>query len=131
MSPRKQQSNPARLLFNPENSAIWLAAIVGLSLSFAALMLIQQQLDAHKMLDFEWVAQNRIRALSHGLENSMLAVTTLRDHVIASGEVDGEGFQMFAESFLDRYQGVQTLMWVPLVKGPERDMFEASAAQGE
>ena len=59
------------------------------------------------MLDFEWVAQNRIRALSHGLDNSMLAVTTLGDHVIASGDVDGEGFQMFAESLQHRYQGVR------------------------
>ena len=128
--PEKPTTNPTRLLFDPENSAIWLAAIVGLSLSFAALLLIQQQLEAHKMLDFEWVAHNRIRALSHGLDNSMLAVTTLRDHVIASGGVDGEGFRVFAESFLDRYQGVQALMWVPLVKGSERDTFEASVCSG-
>ncbi|MGB5409149.1 MAG: CHASE domain-containing protein [Thiogranum sp.] len=131
MSPRNQQPNPTRLLFDPENSAIWLAAIVGLSLSFAALLLIRQQLDAHKMLDFEWVAHNRIRALSHGLDNSVLAVTTLRDHLIASGGVDEEGFRVFVESFLDRYQGVQALMWVPLVKGSERDTFEAAAAQDE
>ena len=124
-------SNPARLLFDPENSAIWLAAIVGLSLSFAALLLIRQQLDAHKMLDFEWVAHNRTRALNHGLDNSMLAVTTLRDYVIASGGVDEKGFRMFAESFLDRYRGVQTLLWVPLVKRSERDKFEASVAQGK
>lgn len=32
---------------------------------------------------------------------------------------------MFAESLLDRYRGVQALMWVPLVDGSERDRFEA------
>ena len=129
LSPRKRPSDPSRLLFLPENSAIWLAAIVGLSLSLAALLLIRQQLEAHEMLDFEWVAHNRIRALSHGLDNSMLAVTTLRDHVIASGGVDEEGFRVFAESLLDRYRGVQALMWVPLVDGSARDWFEAPSEQ--
>lgn len=131
MSQRKQSPDPFHFLFGPRDSAIWLVAIVGLCLSFAALLLIQQQLDAHKMLDFEWVAHNRTRALSHGIDNSMLAVTTLRDHVIASGGVDGEGFQMFAKSLVGRYQGVQALMWVPLVKGSERSAFEASTAQGQ
>ncbi len=122
-------SDPSRLLFLPENGAIWLAAIVGLSLSLAALLLIRQQLAAHEMLDFEWVAHNRIRALSHGLDNNMQAVTTLRDHVIASGGVDEEGFRVFAESLLDRYRGVQALMWVPLVDGSARDWFEAPSEQ--
>ncbi len=130
MSPRKRPPDSSRSLFVPENSAIWLVAIVGLSLSFAALLLIRQQLEAHKMLDFEWVAHNRIRALDNGLDNSIQAVTTLRDHVIASGPVDGEGFRVFAESLLDRYRGVQALMWVPMVDGLERERFEAPGEQG-
>ncbi|MBL3527176.1 MAG: CHASE domain-containing protein [gamma proteobacterium endosymbiont of Lamellibrachia anaximandri] len=128
MITRKQPLDSSRLLFGPENSAIWLVAIIGLSLSFAAQLLMQQQLEAHKMLDFEWVAHNRTRALSHGIDNSMLAITTLRDHVLASGGVNGEGFRVFAESLLDRYQSVQALLWVPLVKEPEQKAFEASTA---
>ncbi len=130
MSQSKRSPDPSRLLFAPEHGAIWLAAIVGLSLSFAALLLIRQQLEAHKMLDFEWVAHNRIRALNHGLDNSMLAVTALRDHVIASGRVDAQGFRVFAESLLDRYRGVQALLWVPLVNESERERFEASVLPG-
>ncbi|QYZ67426.1 MAG: PAS domain S-box protein [Gammaproteobacteria bacterium (ex Lamellibrachia satsuma)] len=128
MITRKPPLDSSRLLFGPENSAIWLVAIIGLSLSFAAQLLMQQQLEAHKMLDFEWVAHNRTRALSHGIDNSMLAVTTLRDHILASDRVDSDGFRMFAESLLDRYQGIQALLWVPLVRGPERKAFEASTA---
>jgi PAS domain S-box-containing protein len=75
--------------------------------------LIQKQLEAHKLLDFEWVAHNRIRALSHGLDNSMLAVTTMRDHLVAHGHVDDEDFRVFAESLLARFQGLKSLMWVP------------------
>ncbi len=126
-----QPPAPTRQLFGTENSAIWLAAIVGLSLSFAALLLIQKQLEAHKLLDFEWVAHNRIRALNHGLDNSMLAVTTLRDHIVASGGVDGEGFRVFAKSLLDRYRGLKALAWVPLIEGSERYQPDCSVAQGE
>ncbi len=125
MSPPKRPSDPSRPLFLPENSAIWLAAIVGPSLSFAALLLIRQQLEAHKMLDFEWVPHNRIRALSHGMDNSLLAVTTLRDHVIASGRMDEDGFRIFAESLLDRHRGVQALIWVPAVEGSGTGYFPA------
>lgn len=131
MSPSEKISSPARLLFDPESTAIWLAAIVGLSLSFAALLLIRQQLDIHRMMDFEWVAHNRIRALSNGLDNSLLAATTLRDYVIASGGVDEKGFRMFAESLLDRYRGVHTLMWVPLIKRQQRDKYETPIVQGK
>ncbi len=100
-----------------ENRTIWLVAIIGLSLSFAALLLIQKQLDAHKLLDFEWVAHNRVRALNRGIDHSILSVTTLGDHVEATGRVDSEEFKTFAKSLLGRYRGVQALMWVPLVQG--------------
>ncbi|MEA3290982.1 MAG: hypothetical protein U9Q71_01530 [Pseudomonadota bacterium] len=32
---------------------IWLVTVVGLGLSLAALLLIRQQLEAHKLLDFD------------------------------------------------------------------------------
>jgi hypothetical protein len=118
----------SRLLFDTDNSAIWLVAIVGLSLSLVALLLIRQQLAAHEMLDFEWVAHNRIRALSHGMDNSILAVTTTRDHITASEKMDADGFLLFAESLLARHQGVRVLIWVPLVTAEERETFEKSAA---
>ncbi len=118
-----------RLALTAENHAIWLVAIVGLSLSVAALLLIQQQLDAHKLLDFEWESRNRIRALSHGIDISMLAVTTVQDHVLASGQVDAKGFRRYAESVIKRDPGIEALMWVPAVEASDRPAFEASTAR--
>ncbi len=112
MNESKRQPATSGLLFGSDNSAIWLAAVVGLSLSFAALFLIQQQLEAHKLLDFEWVAHNRIRALHNGFDNSLLAVNALHDHVVAT-RVDTDGFRAFARSLLKRHKGLQSLMWVP------------------
>ena len=127
MSSRTRLPDPSRLLFGSQNIVIWLVAIVGLSLSFTALLLMQQQLEAHRMLDFEWVARNRIRAVSYGIDNSMQALTTIGDHVTASGAVDGEGFKMFAESLQERHRGIQSIMWVVPVKGEDRAAFEAGA----
>ena len=129
MSAKNRLPDSYRLLFGTENSMIWLVAIVGLGLSLAALLLIQQQLEAHKMLDFEWVAHNRTRALEHGIDNSMLAVETIRDHISASGTVDAAGFNVLSESLLDRYRGIQALLWVPMIRQQQRGDFEASTAE--
>ncbi len=80
------------------------------------------------MLDFEWVAHNRIRAINHGLDNSMLAVETLTDHVVATHPFDGNSFQVFAESLLTRHQGVQALMWVPLITATDNGRPDSLAS---
>jgi len=117
-----EQHDSERLLFTTEHRAIWLAAIIGLSLSMAALWLIRQQLEAHKMLDFEWVAHNRIRALHHGIDNGLLAITSIRDFYMASDDVGPSEFQVFAEPLLGRHKGIQTLMWVSRIIGPQGDV---------
>jgi len=103
-----------------ENNAIWLVAIVGLSLSVAALLLMRQQLDAHQLLDFEWEAHNRIRALSHGIDTSMLAVATVRDHILASEKIEPEGFRRYSESVIKRNPAIEALLWVPVVQQADR-----------
>ncbi len=102
-----------RRLRPPQNSAIWLVAIIGLSLSLAALVLIQQQLEAHKMLDFEWVAHNRTRAIDNGIDNSLLAMATLRDHIATSGDAPMAGLERFAASLTRRFPGIRHLVWAP------------------
>ena len=41
--------------------------------------------------------------------------------------MDGDGFQMFAESLQGRHQGIQSIMWVVPVKGEDRAAFEVAA----
>jgi len=121
----------SKMLCSAERGGIWLAAIVGLSLSLAALLLIQQQLEAHKMLDFEWVAHNRTRALDHGIGNGLQAMKTVRDFFMASEHVDSEEFKTFAQPLLERHPGIQALLWVPRVPHTQRDRFEQSQTTGE
>ena len=109
-------------------AAIWVVAIVGLGLSLAALLLIRQQLEAHRLQEFEWVAQNRIRALSHGLDNGLRTLATIRDLYQTSLQVERNEFQTFGGSLLERFPGIQALMWVPRVAMAERSAFEDSAS---
>lgn len=116
-----------RLLFTFEYRAVWLVAIIGLSLSLAALWLIRQQLDAHKLLDFEWVSHNRMRAINHGIDNNLLAIINLRDFYLASGDIGLQQFQSFAESQLKRYQGIRSLVWISRVDGGVEDGSRSTA----
>ncbi|MBW2593105.1 MAG: PAS domain S-box protein [Deltaproteobacteria bacterium] len=109
----QQKSSFLYLPLKTEYTAIWLVAIIGLILSWAGLWVIKQQLDTNKRLDFEWVAHNRTRALKHGIERNLEAVTTVRDLCLASEKIEQVEFQLFVRSLLVRYRGIQALMWIP------------------
>ena len=79
----------------------------------AALWLIRDQLETSKSLEFDWVVHNRARALSNGIENGLLAVTSIRDFISAAGAVEASEFQRFASSQLETHQALHALMWIP------------------
>ncbi|MCB1852266.1 MAG: PAS domain S-box protein [Gammaproteobacteria bacterium] len=111
-----QTNNPAespRLLLTSEYSAIWLVIIIGFALSLGALWLIQNQLETHKNTEFEWVVYNRVRALSNGIENGLLAITSIRDYFEASEVVEPDEFQHVAQSQLETHGEIHALMWMP------------------
>jgi PAS domain S-box-containing protein len=111
----QQKSSLLYFPLKTEYTAIWIVAIIGLILSWTGLWVIKQQLDTNKRLDFEWVAHNRTRALKHGIERNLEAVTTVRDLCLASEGVELVEFQLFVRSLLARYHGIQALMWIPHV----------------
>ena len=128
---KNETADATRLLFSAEHTAIWLVAVIGLSLSWAALWVIQQQLEAHKLLDFEWVAHNRVRALTRGIDTGLEAMTTVRDLYLVSERVEQEEFRVFTSSLLERFNGIQALMWVPIVPHGKRAEFEQANSTAE
>ena len=113
MKARYSASESPRLLLTTEYGAIWLVIVIGFTLSLAALWLIHGQLEAHKNIEFEWVAHNRIRAINHGVDNGLLAIANIRDYFEASGVVEPQEFQQFARSQLEKHGEIHALMWVP------------------
>ena len=107
-----------------------MVALIGLSLSWAALWIIQEQLNLHTRQEFEWVSHNRVRALKHGIERDLEAVTVLRDLYHGSDKVNAEAFRVFGASLLERHPGVQALLWVPRVPLDKREAFEHATGLG-
>ena len=110
-----------------EYMAAWFAAAMGLVLSLVTFWGVQQQLHAHELLEFKWVAQNRHRALYKAIDNSLQAVRSIRDLFLVSEQVPQEDFAAFAQSLLERHPGIHALAWVPRVPAAQRQAFEKSA----
>lgn len=106
-------ASSSRRIFTGEYRVVVLVALIGVSLSVAALWLIRDQLQAHKALEFEWVVHNRVGALSKGIDNGLLAVASLRDYFSAAGAADTDEFQRFAGSQLQTHKALHALMWIP------------------
>jgi len=117
--------------FIKEHTAIWLVACLGVALSGATLWIVEQVLQAHRSLEFEWVAHNRISAVKQGIKNGLNAVEAIRDLYLSSQEVREKEFHMFARSVMMRYRGIQALMWVPNVPHEQRYSYEALEENGQ
>jgi signal transduction histidine kinase len=105
----------------------WLAGMVfaiGLLLSLAAFFAVRGNLVAHGKMEFDWVAHNRINALKKGIEDGLEAVKSTRDLIAVAGPVSREGFDRYTKALFERYRGIHSLEWVPLIRRGGRDAHE-------
>lgn len=107
--------------------AAWSVAVLGALLSFGAFWLIQQQLDAHRLLEFKWVAENRHRALNKDIVNELNTVESIRDLFQVSEQVTQEDFGALARTLLEGHQGLQALGWLPRIPNAQWPAFESNA----
>jgi len=110
---------------------LWIVAGVGVLLSVTAFLVIQHQLNAHKRVEFEWVARERIRAVSHEIDRVIDATNITRSVYRITEQVSSGDFQYMASGVIADYPGVQALAWVPRVQlAPCTDRERAAADQG-
>jgi PAS domain S-box-containing protein len=96
-----------------DRTPLWIVAGIGLLLSVAAWVTIQHQLNVHKRVEFEWVARERMRALSHEIDSVTEATNVIRSVFSFAGEVSSDDFRQIQRSIVEHYPGVQALAWVP------------------
>jgi signal transduction histidine kinase len=106
-----------------------LVTTTGILLSCWAFLAIEAELGERHRLEFEWVAQDRNRALKKGIEEGLDAVRSVQNLFQASEQVDARAFDLFTKALLNRYRGIQALGWLPLVTAEQRETFEREAAQ--
>ncbi len=88
-----------------------IVATIGILLSLGIFSLVDLQLEEKKRAEFEWVANNRNGALKEGIENALMAVTSLQDLFQSTHTTLPWEFHHFSRSLRNRYQGIQSLMW--------------------
>ncbi len=80
-----------------------------------AFWLVERQLNAHKLLEFRWVAENRHRALKKEIDTELKAVESIRDLFLVSEQVTPEDFRALARTLLQRHRGIVALGWLPRI----------------
>jgi PAS domain S-box-containing protein len=102
--------------------------LVGTAAAIMASAVVWLQVEAHQRMEFQWVAQDRNRALKKGVEDSLQAVRSVGDLLRVDPAIGLEDFQVFTASILKRQRGIQSLEWLPRVTQRERAHHEAAGA---
>jgi len=108
-----------------------IVVLVGVTASLAAAWIIWFQVADHQRMEFEWVAQDRNRALKKGVEDGLEAVRSLADLLRVDPGISRDDFNLFASSLRERYPGVHSLEWLPRVTAAERKAHETAADETE
>ena len=74
-------------------------------------------------------SQDLLNQLAQFQQQQRAALYSLRDFILASGEVSSEAFMAFSDALLARTQGVQALSWSPYIAAEERHEFERHISQ--
>ncbi|MBF0340377.1 MAG: CHASE domain-containing protein [Magnetococcales bacterium] len=93
---------------------ILLVAASGLFFSVVTFFSVRFQITHHLKQEFEWVAQDRHRAVRKGLETALDAIHELNDLFQSSGEIHPQTFQRVASLIRARHPEIESLQWVPV-----------------
>ncbi|MBF0379658.1 MAG: CHASE domain-containing protein [Magnetococcales bacterium] len=114
-------------LFFKKNISFLLVAFLGAVFSYIAFVVIQKQTHNGLMVEFEWAAQNRHRAVQKGIEEGIEAVRGIHRLFLSSDNVNRSEFKIFAQSIFAHNQHIQALEWVPRVYASQRLNYEKEA----
>ena len=100
------------------------AALLGISLSFAGYRLSQNHEEVRLRADFERIALDRAQRLQNSLDQALLVLTTARDLFDAADVVTRREFHLMMAPSLQRHPEIMTINWAPRVSLGERAAFE-------
>ncbi|MBF0190650.1 MAG: CHASE domain-containing protein [Magnetococcales bacterium] len=106
------------------HSMILLVAASGLLFSLATFFGVRAQITHQLTQEFEWVAQDRHRAVRKGLESALGAIHELNDLFVSSPGIQAPTFQRVANLIRSRYPEIESLQWVTVKPLPGSDDAE-------
>ena len=104
--------------------------LIGAVATIMATAVVWLQVDAHQRTEFQWLAEDRNRALKKGVEDDLKAVHFLGDLLRVSPDIQPQDFRLIAAALRERYPGIHSLEWLPRVTDAERQRHEAAVNQG-
>src|ERR1700682_1885944 len=106
----------------------FMAAVIGVTLSIGAGLLVWQWEDRVGIQEFHSVAENQSGILQNGINQYLSRLVALRALFESSrDEVSRRQFEIFAEGVLRDQTAIQSVSWVPRVSHAERAARERAA----
>ena len=102
---------------------------IGIGIVFSGLgFAVVQRLENQKIkAEFKRLAENRVVALTRGIEQNQEILLSIKSFYDSSQEVSRDEFQQFVQSPVSRYQNIQALEWIPRVQQEQRSEYEELA----
>jgi CHASE1-domain containing sensor protein len=129
-SPATPSSDPRAGIgpFLRTHGTILLVIVCGIGFAFLLFFSVRAQITHHLKQEFEWVAQDRHRAIQKGLESALGAVHELNDLFHSSPAIQAQTFQRVASMIRLRYPEIESLQWVPVASLPSPNPEQARIA---
>jgi len=105
-----------------------ITVLIGVILSLAAFRAVREQDRRMIGLEFEREAGYRCSAFEREMDAKLQLMGALQSFHNHAGVTRNE-FKRFVEPFLNRYESIQALEWIPRVAGAEREMYESKGRQ--
>ncbi len=103
-----------------------MVVVIGVGLSFILFFTVRQRERASLTREFHRIASNRASALDRLIQTKLSILESVRAFFESSQFVEREEFEHFVSSF-SGFEGFYAITWVPHVKKPDRETFEAQA----
>lgn len=87
--------------------------IAGGVVSVTLTLVLWLQIADHRRMEFEWVAQDRSRALKKGVDDTLNAVQSVADLLRVDPDIGQDEFLLFAGSLRERFKPIHSLEWLP------------------
>lgn len=109
---------------------IALTVVIGVSLSFLTYQFMLEWEQQRVKAEFTKSAEDRALAVERAMAFNLQLLQTFESFFRVNGEnLTEKKFEEFVTPYLDHYQHIQALMWVPRVAYSQREEFESEAPE--
>ena len=101
--------------------------VLGSLLAFSIFNLLNTHFRAAVKSRFETAVTHHVEAIEFGVESYLETLYHVRSGFAASSFIDRDEFAILVSRDAERFEGIQAIAWLPLVRGGDRKEMEAIA----